>query len=236
MDKNDQQRTNKTRYNPGSGVKKSVKRSSKHENELKAESPKPKAVPEIQLKAERQKAKAVPEINKSDIENGGALNEVNPTFEINELKAESPKPKAISEVNKSDIENPKSEITQMEVHHHPQLDHTPKPFKEYLLESFMIFIAVMMGFIAENIRETIDNNEHVKQLTSQLVQDLKADTTTLNGIYAADKQILKNNDTLFNLLQQPIAKADTKRSTKILLPIHTIMWPFHPLGEELVEP
>ncbi|HEY8783428.1 MAG TPA: hypothetical protein VIM16_17510 [Mucilaginibacter sp.] len=34
--------------------------------------------------------------------------------------------------------------TKMEVHHHPQLEHNPKPFKEYLLEGFMIFIAVMM--------------------------------------------------------------------------------------------
>ena len=42
---------------------------------------------------------------------------------------------------------------QMEVHHHPQLDHKHKPWKEYLLEGLMIFIAVMMGFIAENIRE-----------------------------------------------------------------------------------
>ncbi len=63
----------------------------------------------------------------------------------------------------------------MEVHHHPQLDHKPKPWKEYLLEGLMIFIAVMLGFFAENIREEITNSEHVRQLTSQLVQDLKSD-------------------------------------------------------------
>lgn len=41
----------------------------------------------------------------------------------------------------------------MEVHHHPDLHHKPKKQKEYLLEFLMIFLAVTMGFIAENIRE-----------------------------------------------------------------------------------
>ncbi len=56
----------------------------------------------------------------------------------------------------------------MEVQHHPQLEHKHKAWKEYLLEGFMIFIAVMMGFIAENIREDITNREHVKQLTTAI--------------------------------------------------------------------
>ena len=104
----------------------------------------------------------------------------------------------------------------MEVHHHPQLEHKHKPWKEYLLEGFMIFIAVMMGFIAENIRENITNSEHATQLTLQLVQDLKADTVQLDEIYRAESQIVKNNDTLFTLLQQPLAKADTKKIRYLL--------------------
>ncbi len=91
----------------------------------------------------------------------------------------------------------------------------------------MIFIAVMMGFIAENIREAIDNNEHVKQLTSQLVQDLKADTAQLNFIYKAEGQIVKYNDTLINLLQQPLGNADTRRIQKLAAKSHSI-WLFHP--------
>jgi hypothetical protein len=39
----------------------------------------------------------------------------------------------------------------MEVHHHPHVE--KKNFKEYLLEFMMIFLAVTLGFIAENIRE-----------------------------------------------------------------------------------
>lgn len=39
----------------------------------------------------------------------------------------------------------------MEVHHHPTIE--KKHFKEYFLEFIMIFLAVTMGFIAENMRE-----------------------------------------------------------------------------------
>jgi hypothetical protein len=39
----------------------------------------------------------------------------------------------------------------MEVHHHPKVE--KKKFKEYFLEFLMLFLAVTMGFFAENIRE-----------------------------------------------------------------------------------
>jgi hypothetical protein len=154
-----------------------------------------------------------------------------PTTE-NVSKAGKPEPKVVpptinSNPDSNRDENPTSEISNMEVHHHPQLDHKPKPFKEYLLEGFMIFIAVMMGFIAENIRETIGNNEHVQQLTSQLARDLRADTAQLNAIYRAEMKISRYNDTLLNLLQQPLQKADTRKIQKQIANSHS-MWLFHP--------
>ncbi|MCR8560023.1 hypothetical protein KXD93_20390 [Mucilaginibacter sp. BJC16-A38] len=115
----------------------------------------------------------------------------------------------------------------MEVHHHPQLEHKPKPIKEYLLEGFMIFIAVMMGFIAENVRESITDREHVKQLTSQLVQDLKADTAELNVMLKGETGIVKINDTLITLLQQPFKQVDTRKIQSLLTKSHS-MWLFHP--------
>jgi hypothetical protein len=41
----------------------------------------------------------------------------------------------------------------MEVHHHPHIPTHAKPWKEYLLEGLMIFVAVTLGYGAENIRE-----------------------------------------------------------------------------------
>jgi hypothetical protein len=70
----------------------------------------------------------------------------------------------------------------MEVHHHPQLDHKPKPWKEYILEGLMIFLAVTMGFFAESLREHIANNEKEKQIIASLVRDIKKDTTKLNDL------------------------------------------------------
>jgi len=115
----------------------------------------------------------------------------------------------------------------MEVHHHPQLEHKHKPWKEYLLEGFMIFIAVMMGFVAENIREDITNNEHVKQLTTQLMRDLKTDTIQLNGIRKFETGIVNNNDSLFKLLQKPLGKIDLKKMQQLIADSHSI-YLFHP--------
>jgi hypothetical protein len=128
--------------------------------------------------------------------------------------------------NKSKIEHPKSEI-KMEVHHHPEVE--KKGLKEYLLEGLMIFIAVMMGFIAENIREDITNKEHARQLTSQLVQDLKADTAQLNKAINFQEQIVRANDSLFTLSQQPLAKVDLKEIQKLIITSHNL-FPFRPSG------
>jgi len=135
---------------------------------------------------------------------------------------------AITEVKTDPVSNQDSSPQNtMEVHHHPQLDHKPKPLKEYLLEGFMIFIAVMMGFIAENIRETITNNQHVHQLTTRLVQDLKVDSAQLAGIDSAVEGISKSNDTLFALLQQPLAKVDARKMQQAVYESHSV-WLFHP--------
>ena len=65
----------------------------------------------------------------------------------------------------------------MEVHHHPKTG--KKPFKEYFLEFLMIFLAVTMGFFAENLRERIVNHETEKAFMEALVQDLKDDKNTI---------------------------------------------------------
>jgi len=68
-------------------------------------------------------------------------------------KAEKKVPAEVKGPAINDTEHPLTE-NKMEVHHHPELHHKHKPWKEYLLEGLMIFIAVMMGFIAEKILPT----------------------------------------------------------------------------------
>ena len=59
---------------------------------------------------------------------------------------ENPTEEVISAVE-GDILILKQETENMEVHHHPDLHHKPKKWKEYFLEFLMIFLAVTMGFI-----------------------------------------------------------------------------------------
>ncbi len=66
----------------------------------------------------------------------------------------------------------------MEVHHHPHVE--KKSFKEYLLEGLMIFLAVSMGFIAENIREHMTDAHREKEFVKQLYVELKEDSATIN--------------------------------------------------------
>ncbi len=73
----------------------------------------------------------------------------------------------------------------MEVHHHPHVE--KKNFKEYFLEFLMIFLAVTLGFFAENLREHISESEQREQYIQSLVEDLESDTTRMDDIIQFDK-------------------------------------------------
>ena len=70
----------------------------------------------------------------------------------------------------------------MEVHHNPHPE--KKSFKEYFFEGIMIFLAVTMGFIAENIREHITENSRAKELAKSLYQELYTDSIQLQKVIA----------------------------------------------------
>jgi hypothetical protein len=72
-----------------------------------------------------------------------------------------------------DTINSNQETKTMEVHHHPDLHHKPKPWKEYFLEFILIFLAVTLGFFAENIREHISDKHKQKYLQLPYTKILK---------------------------------------------------------------
>jgi hypothetical protein len=67
----------------------------------------------------------------------------------------------------------------MEVHHSHHPAH-PKKWKEYILEFAMLFLAVTLGFVAENIREHYVEQLRARQYLEQLVADLKEDTAKID--------------------------------------------------------
>src|SRR6266542_3300499 len=57
-----------------------------------------------------------------------------------------------------------------------------KNFKEYLPEGLMIFLAVTLGFFAENIRENLADRNREKEYINSIIEDLKTDSANLHFI------------------------------------------------------
>ncbi len=87
----------------------------------------------------------------------------------------------------------------MEVHHHPDIHHKPKKWKEYFLEFLMIFLAVSLGFLAENLREHMTERAKEKQYIEGFIRNLKDDTANLHHVIEFNKRQLKGLDTLLKL-------------------------------------
>lgn len=109
-------------------------------------------------------------------------------------------PEEIIPTNDTETINPNQETENMEVHHHPDPHHKPKKWKEYFLEFLMIFLAVTMGFFAENIRENYVEHKSAREYASLLIEDLATDTVELNRAAHVQNLIITAGDSLGNLL------------------------------------
>lgn len=86
----------------------------------------------------------------------------------------------------------------MEVHHH---SHHPKKWKEYITEFLMLFLAVSLGFMAENIREhQIEKQREIAYLQN-VHEDLKLDLSNIDNVLNQNKSRLMLLDTFFNAIQ-----------------------------------
>src|SRR5579863_9590326 len=92
----------------------------------------------------------------------------------------------------------------MEVHHHPDVHHKKKNFKEYFLEFLMIFLAVTMGFFAESIREHLVEKSKEKGYMREIVENLKYDTIRCRVNAKKNLNLIAGMDSLRNELKQAI--------------------------------
>ncbi len=104
----------------------------------------------------------------------------------------------------------------MEVHHHPHVPHGKKMFKEYLLEFIMIFLAVTMGFIAENIREVISDHSKEHEYISGLIENFSKDTTELKTIIKQNIKQIKGLDSLRRVNKDKLSEVSIQDSLFIL--------------------
>jgi hypothetical protein len=110
----------------------------------------------------------------------------------------------------------------MEVHHSHHPTHKKK-WKEYLLEFFMLFIAVTMGFFAENIREHKVIEHRMKENYEALVEDLVQDSNKINELYRIRTQsegnLVKLKYMLFQYHQKKIDWLTLQKEYEELKPL-----------------
>ena len=85
------------------------------------------------------------------------------------------------------------------MHIHPH-NKAGSNFKEHFVHFLMLFLAVLLGAVAENLRENhIENNNEREYLTS-LVEDLGQDTLRLNSCINSRLEKNVNAQKLISLL------------------------------------
>src|SRR5688572_14131824 len=82
----------------------------------------------------------------------------------------------------------------MEVHHHSHS--ARKKWTHYFWEFLMLFLAVTLGFIVENIREHYVEKHRVKQYAYSLVNELERDTQMINVVMFRIRRNIRMTDSL----------------------------------------
>ena len=111
--------------------------------------------------------------------------------------------------------NPNQETENMEVHKHPHHVTHKKKWAEYVLEFLMLFLAVFLGFVAENIREASVERHKEKEYMRMMVEDLKKDTANINTMVNGNRILIMGLDSLLDLLSGPQQDKSIQRRTFI---------------------
>ncbi|HEY1871477.1 MAG TPA: hypothetical protein VGG71_10485, partial [Chitinophagaceae bacterium] len=102
----------------------------------------------------------------------------------------------IISTSETDTEISNHETENMEVHKHPHHVTHKKKWGEYFLEFLMIFFAVTLGFVAENIRENIAERSRENEYIKSMIEDLRNDTLNLAWLGQVDDSINHSIDTI----------------------------------------
>lgn len=114
----------------------------------------------------------------------------------------------------------------MEVHHHPKVE--KKNFKEYFLEFLMIFLAVTLGFFAENIREHYTERENGKRYLEAFRDELIQQQNTISAYQTNLKHKVIVCDSMKNIFYAGQETQKTSDIRRLLLPcLRLIQVNFH---------
>ena len=90
----------------------------------------------------------------------------------------------------------------MEVHHRSHTDR--KKWTHYFWEFLMLFLAVSLGFYAENTREVILHKKEVKTQLNSMLSDLHSDIILLSSVTDRNSHSAQMADSLVELLHSDI--------------------------------
>ncbi|MEY2586967.1 MAG: hypothetical protein RL634_1129 [Bacteroidota bacterium] len=97
----------------------------------------------------------------------------------------------------------------MEVHHPHHPTHKKK-WSEYIVEFIMLFAAVSLGFLAENIREQYIEKERAHELVESFINDVEANVIFLDSLLLMNHNaVLKNDSSLLYLMESEQVELDS---------------------------
>ena len=96
----------------------------------------------------------------------------------------------------------------MEVHQHthtvdPDMHRGRKKWHHYFWEFFMLFLAVTLGFLVENMREHFVEHKREKQYIRSLIADLKDDDQNISREIIAQEKRMTMMDSMITILNDP---------------------------------
>jgi hypothetical protein len=97
----------------------------------------------------------------------------------------------------------------MEAHYEPK--HEKKNWKDYLIDLVMMFIAISLGFGAENIREGYQDRHRVNAFMCKISYDLKADIDQIANLKNERIKRIAQCDSLITMLSSNPAKGDRNK-------------------------
>ena len=107
----------------------------------------------------------------------------------------------------------------MDVHHHSHLPHQSKPWKQYLSEGLMIFVAVMLGYGAENIRHHYIEEKKTIANVQNLYKDLKNDSLVFSNML----KVRSKQDSCFNIISRLYDQNKIEQDIPTLYAAHSLI-------------
>ncbi len=109
--------------------------------------------------------------------------------------------------------NQTQEAENMEVHKHPHHVTHKKKWTGYLLEFLMLFLAVFLGFIAENQREHYVEHQRERKFANRLLSDLRQDSLFFETRIQQLEKRKQAHEEFLKIMTNPAGATDAEVNT-----------------------